>query len=424
MLQIRLGSIKCNEDTNESGDDRPYVLVTTVAVPPPQPGSPLFFAGPSDVTLYSFGKMNADSRAAFGSAGHRFQSFWGVGALPATLADTQNGIVIVALMENDENDPSLVRSFVLAAVQTSLVRSISLPRGGKVTMLLSDVDSARRLPTGIGGAFNSDDPIGAPQELRFTLDELQRTEAGETVVKTLHFVGDGARYSLSFEAFNPALEGLPPPPVLFPTTTPTRQMGAMEAFRSRQAAATNLGFVGGFPNFYSYPGAGSVGFVGGTIFLTQAAAEWRDVPLSDLDNVDLNNFEERMRKTNVYANRNGFVGGFPNYFHAEYHDGRGIVCGTILLKQEASTWEDVYTEDLGNPALDDYESRFKGTQDYAGGHGFLGGFPNLFHAEERTFDVVNGRPVNRTVCGTVLIRSNYINFQTGRRERAAELRNV
>ena len=422
MLQICLGSITCDEDTNEMGADKPYILATAVALPPPQPGNQLFFAGPFDVTLYEFGDMEKGSRPRFGTEGNRFPSFWGVGALPATLADTLNGILIIALMENDESDPAVVRSVVVGEVATSLARSISLPRGGKVTMLMSDVDLARRTPSSIGGGINHDDPIGPLQELKFTENELQQADLGKTVVKMLQFAGDDGHYTLTFEAFNPALEGAPPPPILFPTTTPTRQMGAMQAFRSRAIAARGLGFVGGFPNFYLEPGPSGLGFVGGTIFLTRAAAEWRNVPLSDLDNVDLNNFEERMRKTNVYANKHGFVGGFPNYFHED--DGSGTVCGTILVKNTAATWEDVYLSDLGNPALDDFEARFKGTQDYAASHGFLGGFPNLFHADERVIQGLTGRPVFRTVCGTVLIRSHFIDFQTGRRELAAEWRNV
>ena len=384
MLQICLSSIRCDDDTDEADVDEPYILVTAVALPPPQPGNPVFFAGPFDVTLYEFGEMEKGSRPRFG----RFPSCWGVGALPATVADTLNGILIVAMMENDQSDPAVVRSVVVASTAASLARSISLPRGGKLTMLMSDVDSARRTPASGGGAIDHDDPIGALQELNFTQNELQQADAGETVRKTLQFAGHDGHFTLTFDAFNPALEGShpipPPPPLLFPLTTPTppsRQMGAMQAFRSRAIAARALGFVGGFPNFYLEPGPQGLGSVGGTIFLTHAAAEWRDVPLSELDNVDLNNFEERMRKTNVYANKHGFVGGFPNYFHEDY--GRGIVCGTILLKNAAATWEDVYLSDLGNPALDDFEARFKGTQDYAASHGFLGGFPNLFHAKER-----------------------------------------
>jgi hypothetical protein len=426
VLQIRLGSIKCNDDTDEAGGDRPYLLVTAVALPPPpQPGNPGSFAGPFDVTLYTFVKMDSDSRTLFGSVGHRFPSFWGVGGLPANLADTLNGIVLVALMENDEGKPALVRASVLAAVQPSLLRSMSLPRAGKVPLLLGDVNSARNIPTAGGSLLNDDDAIGDVQELSFSEDELQRADLGEVVVRTLQFFGDDAHYTLTFEAFNPAYEGLsappPPPSPRFATGNPTRQLGAMELFRSCHNAAPKPRFLGGFPNFFYKPGSGGVGFTATAIFLTGAAAEWRDVPLSELNNVELNNFEARMREANVYARRNGFVGGFPNYFHQDYHDGRGIVCGTILIKSLAATSEDVSLKDLGNPALDDYDALFTGTQLYAERGGFLGGFPDLSPHKQLAFDPATREPVMRTVCGAVLIRSNYFDGTSGRRGRAAEL---
>jgi hypothetical protein len=62
------------------------------------------------------------------------------------------------------------------------------------------------------------------------------------------------------------------------------------------------------------------------------------VPLAELGN-NLNDIGARFRGTHDYATRNGFVGGFPNMFHADY--GNGIVCGTILLKQNVAEWHDV-----------------------------------------------------------------------------------
>jgi len=178
----------------------------------------------------------------------------------------------------------------------------------------------------------------------------------------------------------------------FSGSTPTRQQMAMAMFRQRGQAASDAGFVGGFPNFYEAHRA--LQHFGGTIFLKADVAEWRDVPLSALGNPPLENFEERMRRTQAYASDNGFVGGFPNFFHADY--GSGVVCGTILLKAGGAEWRDVALSDLNNPSLDDFELRFRSTQDYAKKHGFEGGFPNLFHAEvPRT---------HFTVCGTILLK--------------------
>jgi len=198
----------------------------------------------------------------------------------------------------------------------------------------------------------------------------------------------------------------------------------MQAFRTCATAARGNGFEAGFPNFNYRPGPQGLGFVGESIFLTKAGAETRDVPLSELklNAADLGNFWERLKAANVYASgQKGFVGGFPTYFHADY--GKGIVCGTVLIKEKAGMWEDVPLADLGNPALTDVQARFKGTQAYAGKFGFIGGFPNLFHAKQTVF-VGIGRPTSRIVCGTVLIRSNYIDIQVGGPVRTAVLREV
>lgn len=123
---------------------------------------------------------------------------------------------------------------------------------------------------------------------------------------------------------------LPPPPPWW--------QGAMNAFRYRADLAARTGFVGGFPNFYEAERPGTT-IVGGTIFVKSAIAEWRDVSLVDLGNVALDDFGARFRATQDYATHNGFVGGFPNFYHADY--GSGIVCGTILLKPAFAEWQDV-----------------------------------------------------------------------------------
>jgi hypothetical protein len=210
-------------------------------------------------------------------------------------------------------------------------------------------------------------------------------------------------------------------PSLFPQTPPVSAGAkAAEVFRMRAGLAAASGFLGAFPNFYSAPRG--LGFVSGTIFVTGAAAEWRDVPLAELGGVSLDDFEGRMRATNAYATKNGFTGGFPNYFHADY--GNGIVCGTILLKSSGAEWRDVPLSELGDPELSDFEARFRATHDYANRNGFVGGFPNLFHAEKQTRDFRTGRPIRQVVCGTVLLRPDFIDFRTGRRSRVAEWRDV
>jgi hypothetical protein len=110
-----------------------------------------------------------------------------------------------------------------------------------------------------------------------------------------------------------------------------------ERMRATQRFAVKFGYIGGFPNYF-HADYGS-GVVCGTFLLTNKAAEWRDVPITELGNPPLNDIGARMRSANDYAFRNGFLGGFPTFFHADY--GKGIVCGIILIKKEAGEWRDV-----------------------------------------------------------------------------------
>ena len=79
----------------------------------------------------------------------------------------------------------------------------------------------------------------------------------------------------------------------------------------------------------------------------------------------------------MYAQNNGFVGGFPNF----YSNNETLNYGTILLKRGAAEWRDVPTSELGYPADADAGTRFRAVHDYAIKNGFVGGFPNFFSDE-------------------------------------------
>lgn len=171
-----------------------------------------------------------------------------------------------------------------------------------------------------------------------------------------------------------------------------------EQFRERFEQAVRRGFAAGFPNFYFAP-FGTGGLLGGTILIKAPGATWRDVPLADLGSPHLEDFGARMRATQDYAGRAGYVGGFPTFMHADH--GTGIVCGTALLGADVAEWRDVPLGELGRPGLDHIEDRFKGTQDYAKRNGFVGGFPNMYDGKVLHLD----RPGRETVCGTILLRA-------------------
>lgn len=195
----------------------------------------------------------------------------------------------------------------------------------------------------------------------------------------------------------------------FPSAVPSRQQMAMQGFRYRMEKALQAVFVGGFPNFYEATHGRN--HVGGTVFVKQATAEWLDIPLAELGNVALEDFAERMRATNTWASQHGFIGGFPTFFHADY--GSGIVCGSVLIKSDGTEFRDIPLSELGNPALEDFEARFRATQDYATRNGFVGGFPTLFHAKNVVdVDVRTGQKKYATVCGTILLKQGEIDIHT------------
>jgi hypothetical protein len=139
-------------------------------------------------------------------------------------------------------------------------------------------------------------------------------------------------------------------------------------FRATQDYAKRNGFVGGFPNFYQ-ANNGQV-TVRGTLLLLSAIAVWKDVPASELGNPPSDDVGARFRATQDYAKRNGFVGGFPNFYQADY--GQGTVYGTLLLPDTTAVWKDVpssvtfHSEGPGVGPPPSYQiNTFDGTSIYA-----------------------------------------------------------
>jgi hypothetical protein len=201
---------------------------------------------------------------------------------------------------------------------------------------------------------------------------------------TANFRGDGAiadvNYSLTL-AVSSSVDSDPDP-----VRTDYAQL-----FRDVNSMASADGFAGAFPTCISFSKPGGA-ITMSCVCLSRDQAEWRDVPHRELQFVDLGDFAERMRRTQVFATDNHFRAGFPNYFDATYQE---RVCGTLLLTDAVAEWRDLDNiNDLHGVPLDDIGRRFQETQYYAQRNGFVGAFPNL---NEATYD-------GRTVCGTVLIK--------------------
>ncbi|MEY9560430.1 hypothetical protein [Sinorhizobium fredii] len=189
----------------------------------------------------------------------------------------------------------------------------------------------------------------------------------------------------------------------FPSAAPETPDALMaQSFRHRATLSAQMGFAGAFPNFYE--ATYGLDTVGGTIFLKGGEVSWRDVPVAELGGASTTNFGDLMRAVNTYATREGFAGGFPTGFQADY--GRGPVCGCVLLPAAAAEWRDVPRQALDNVPLEDVAGRFRAAHDYAVREGFVGGFPTLFHRTE-----ADAGPfptgLTGTVYGVVLVRPGF-----------------
>ena len=180
-------------------------------------------------------------------------------------------------------------------------------------------------------------------------------------------------------------------PLLPPVVNFSPDEMAMNLFRSAADDARAAQLVGAFPTFVQSKRGLSTTNQEVLLYATQhrdkgvvyadrdwspqPVAEWRDVPLASLSNVDLRDVRARIRATQTYAVAQGFAAGFPNFYHADY--GNGTVCGTVLLTGAGADVRRVPLSDLGDPAPDDIAAMFRAVQAYAVTQGFLGGFPNF-----------------------------------------------
>lgn len=142
-----------------------------------------------------------------------------------------------------------------------------------------------------------------------------------------------------------------------------------------------------------------LGPVYGTMLLGSDVAEWRDIPARELGDPNPEDFGARFRATNDWAGRHGYLSGYPNFHHANY--GAGTVYGTILVKQGGAEWRDIPASELGNPNPLDIGARFRATNDWATRNGFAAGFPNFHEANYG----------NGTVYGTILFRVGRVQWR-------------
>lgn len=146
--------------------------------------------------------------------------------------------------------------------------------------------------------------------------------------------------------------------------------------RESMAYANRYGFGAGVPTFENGEKNGQI--VYGTILIPKRYVEFKDIPQSELGNVDLNNFQERVRQSMTWAANHGYVAGIPTFHHANH--GGGMVCGTMLFKAGSVTFRDVKQSNLEK--INQNEAGTAGwvrsVARYAGQMGWVGAFPT-FH---------------------------------------------
>jgi hypothetical protein len=116
-----------------------------------------------------------------------------------------------------------------------------------------------------------------------------------------------------------------------------------DRFRALFFYAQNNGFGGAFPTFWEADS--QQGRVYGAWLLKKEAAEFRDILASDLGYPT--SPEDRFRKLFFWAKNNGFGGAFPTFWEWDY--GKGKVYGAWLLKKEAAEFRDIPASELGIP---------------------------------------------------------------------------
>jgi hypothetical protein len=188
---IRLSSIKCVEEINESSaSEEPYVLVTAVQLRKTLPGFPSI----QNVRVFRYGVWeDFDEGEVKDNSG---PPFWGLNSTPEDITDLNEVSFIVSLIENDNADPGQYQTFLETVAAGSLALTLGEPN--------SSVRFARLL-TSIRNALNGidlpipfaldDDHIGT-EELKLDSSDLIPLGAKD---KSLTIESSEGHYELTFQ---------------------------------------------------------------------------------------------------------------------------------------------------------------------------------------------------------------------------------
>lgn len=187
---IRLHTLKCIEESDESSDaDEPYVLVTTVDMRPPP-------AIPRPVITRRYGEWtNFDEDESLELVGER--PFWGAYTEPGEPEDIANPddvCFIVTVIEHDHAPMDSYRLIAQTIATTTALQTITLQRPARVAQMIADINGAIAGPSSLPA---QDNPVGT-LELRLDTIDLA-TPAGQFRDKVLFFDGgDNGKWELTF----------------------------------------------------------------------------------------------------------------------------------------------------------------------------------------------------------------------------------
>jgi hypothetical protein len=189
-FSIRLNTIKCVEEINEaSASEEVYVLITSVSLQPSLPGLPSIH----NLRVNRYGIWNDfDEGEVKGNAGSQF---WGLNSIGEDIANPNNVVFVVSLLENDNGDPETYRVAVETIATSSLAATIgevnNSVRADRLILSIRDALNGINLPIPLA---LDDDHIGT-ELLRLDSSDLIPAGSGD---KILNIKSEEGNYELAF----------------------------------------------------------------------------------------------------------------------------------------------------------------------------------------------------------------------------------
>jgi hypothetical protein len=185
-LQLIVSTLHANHTTGEWGKDEPYLVLFSADLSTT--------TGPAQTQRTEVFHMNAKGKNTV----HPDTQLWAIAGGKAPIADTEDVLVLAALMENDGADPNVVQHDVDSRVRSVLSANRTLPYASLVSKLRAEMDAALEEARKATGHNHHDEQIGATQSLSLTPGNVLDASSGRAVQLTHRFTGHNANYDATF----------------------------------------------------------------------------------------------------------------------------------------------------------------------------------------------------------------------------------